>query len=78
MKDQKTGLYCLWLLVDPKDPLKLPLFVADSSTELAKMIGLKDPAFICSSINKYERGLVKHTKYERVYITEEEWKWCHT
>lgn len=52
-----------------RDKFELPVAIADSPKELAKMVG-STANTINSAVNKYERGVHKTSKYIRVKIEE--------
>lgn len=62
---KKKGLTPLYLLVT-KDKYQLPLAVADSAAELARIVGV-NPATIIKSINSR-----KNSRYIRIYVDLEE------
>ena len=63
---KKKKRKALYLLVT-KDKYRLPLAVADSAEELAEMVGVTPP-----TIYKCIRDGYKNSRYERVYIDEED------
>lgn len=68
---------CLWILTDIHDPLELPIYVADSASQMARYCGISVDS-VCSRISHTESGRIKgRTKFHRVHLTEEEWEWCH-
>ena len=58
----------LWLEVT-KDKYELPLAVADTQSELAKMRGTTKEK-IRTSYSKYKLGIAKSCKYRRVEVEE--------
>lgn len=58
----------LWMEVS-KDEYELPLAVADSALELAKVLGLKDENSVISSVSRAKRGGY-WCKYKRVPLSE--------
>lgn len=59
------GVY-VWVAYENKYPY-LPIFVADTSSELAKKIGVSQSS-ITSNCSKYNCGVSKYTMYHRVKI----------
>ena len=59
----------VWVAYDHKPPY-LPKCVASSSEELARICGVKRNS-IQSNWSKYQRGILKHARYARVYIPED-------
>ena len=56
----------VWLMVE-KDKYELPLAVANSAEELAKITGSTEGS-IRSFVSKYDNGKIKFSKYRRVRI----------
>lgn len=59
----------LWMEVS-NDEYELPLAVADSALELAKVLGLKDENSVISSVSRAKRGGY-WCKYKRVSYLKE-------
>lgn len=58
----------LWLVVT-HDELELPLMVADSARQLGEMCGTSGNN-VKSCVSKYEKGVLKWTKFRKVEITD--------
>ena len=61
MKDKATGKERLYMAVT-KDRLSLPLAVADSAAELARLRGAKRENILCS-ISRWKKGRVRCPVY---------------
>ncbi len=59
----------IWMLVT-RDEYELPLAVANSAEELARITG-KSANTIKSSAGKYKKGLLKTCSYRRVDLEED-------
>ena len=63
----------VWMEVT-RDKYELPIYIADSSSELARITGAKRTV-IDSIASKYKHGVIKRARYHRVEIPEEEATW---
>lgn len=61
----------IWLKVS-HDKYELPLAVADTAEELAKICGTTKNN-IASEASKYDKGVMPFTKYRRIEVTDEEY-----
>lgn len=52
-----------------KDRARLPITVADTAGELARIVGVKRNN-VESQASKYRKGVLKWSRYQRVRITE--------
>lgn len=59
----------VWIKVT-KDELRLPMAMADTAAELAKICGTTTNA-ICSSVSHAKRGDLKSSSYECIEIEED-------
>lgn len=59
----------LWMMVS-SDELELPIAVADTATELARMVGVNYNT-IYSTISHTKTGQIKKTRYIRVEVDDE-------
>ena len=59
----------VWMMVT-KDEYELPVFIADSAEELARITGAPRNN-ISSMASKYNSGVLKRSKFQRVEIPEE-------
>lgn len=53
-----------------RDKYELPIAVADSASELARMLGVKSGT-VYRSINKVDEGISKKSMYHRVVVEED-------
>ena len=53
-----------------KDKYELPIAVADTASELARMVGVKENAII-ASISRTKAGKIKWSRYRKVVFEEE-------
>lgn len=60
----------VWMLVT-KDEFELPVAIADTSTELAKMCGVSNRTVISGALRD-KTGKVKRSRYRKVVIDEDE------
>lgn len=63
---KQNGKEYVWMVVT-EDEYELPLVIAESPTELAKIIGTK-PDTIRSCYSHYKNGRVKHCKFRKVEV----------
>lgn len=59
----------VWMKVT-NDELELPVAVADSAVELAKILGV-NPNSIASIYSKYQSGIAKSCRYRKVVIDDD-------
>lgn len=59
----------LWMLVDTRTPQQLPLAVADTCTELAKIAGTTKSNVLSCIRHSNERGTTK-TKYLKIEVDD--------
>ena len=59
----------VWMLLT-NDKYELPLVIADTVNELARIIG-KRPLTIRGMVSRYERGIKKRCIYQRVRIPDD-------
>ena len=69
MKDKATGKERLYMAVT-KDRLSLPLAVADSAAELARLRGAKRENILCS-ISRWKKGTVRCPGYILVEVEDD-------
>lgn len=60
----------IWMEVT-SDKYELPVAVADSAEELAKMSGVKRTSII-EQLCRYRHGLYKQCKYRKIELTEDD------
>lgn len=48
----------------------LPIAVGDSAKEIAEQVGVSQSC-VCSMVGKYERGDMKKSIYQRIYMEDE-------
>lgn len=59
----------LWMEVT-LDALELPIIVADSSMELARMANV-EPRSIYKALSRYQKGVTKRCKYRKVPVEDD-------
>lgn len=73
MRHGKHDTY-MWMYVE-KTGKQLPLYVADSASELAEKIGVSPSTVVSSVMYAEKRG--GDSRYIRVEMSQEDWDWCH-